>query len=136
MAHNVPVVCDGFVARISKPLGLQGYKTVGGAWRGSERSDRPSHAEPWAAEGGEHIQSCYVLVCVYTNIFYYKIYTIFNLWLYCRFIFQTLPDKYAILPFLSAVCKLDVPCSVPQSVGSVLHSSCEEPKIANGYLSW
>jgi len=28
MAFNVPAVCDGFVARISKPLGLQGYKTV------------------------------------------------------------------------------------------------------------
>ena len=28
LAHNVPAVCDGFVARISKPIGLQGYKTV------------------------------------------------------------------------------------------------------------
>ena len=47
MAYNVPVVEDGLQARIralrSKDQGLQ---TVGGAWRGSERSDRPSHAEP------------------------------------------------------------------------------------------
>jgi hypothetical protein len=28
ISRNVLAVCDGFVARISKPLGLQGYKTV------------------------------------------------------------------------------------------------------------
>jgi hypothetical protein len=33
MAHNIPAVYNGFLARISKPLGLQGYKTVGEGWR-------------------------------------------------------------------------------------------------------
>ena len=53
MAYNVPAVGDGFVARISKPLGLQGCKTVGEAGRGSEHSDRPSPAEPRAASAAK-----------------------------------------------------------------------------------
>jgi hypothetical protein len=41
----------GLLATVCQPeQGLaeqdQGWQTVGGAWRGSERSDRPSHAEP------------------------------------------------------------------------------------------
>jgi hypothetical protein len=41
----------GLLAAVCQPgQGLaeqdQGWQTVGGAWHGSERSDRPSHAEP------------------------------------------------------------------------------------------
>jgi hypothetical protein len=44
MAYNA-----GLLATVYQPeQGLaeqdQGWQTVGGAWRGSERSDRPSHA--------------------------------------------------------------------------------------------
>jgi hypothetical protein len=44
IAYNV-----GLLATVCQPeQGLaeqdQGWQTVGGAWRGSERSDRPSHA--------------------------------------------------------------------------------------------
>jgi dolichol kinase len=35
MALNVLAVCDGFAARIGKPLGLQGCKTVAEFWRGN-----------------------------------------------------------------------------------------------------
>jgi hypothetical protein len=51
MAHNA-----GLLATVCQPeQGLakqdQGWQTVGGAWRGSERSDRPSHAEPQPPSG-------------------------------------------------------------------------------------
>ena len=72
ITHNVPAVCDGFVARISKPLGLQGYKTVGDGWRGNVLSTWPSQPNPEPPFGGEAHTDLLNAVCPLHYIFFLK----------------------------------------------------------------
>jgi len=58
MAHNVPVVCDGFAVAIKERGAFQQPQKCGWSERG--RRSRLSERNPEPPKGAKRIQSCYV----------------------------------------------------------------------------